>query len=111
MASSLASLVHHIALPPDLPGKAENDLFKIEKTLIEGLTAAVRTVRNIAPTDGSQEWESLRRILQTCRDLNAEDRLNRDFLLAEFRELTPGHMLIVHVREQNAGFLVYRQTR
>jgi hypothetical protein len=104
----LESLVHHIALPPRLPGKEQDKLDQIESSLAIRLVNASRFLRDRADSEVSQQWEHTRNILQTCKTLNAGGKLNKSSLLTEFRKLEHQGLLILHVAEQNAGLLIRR---
>lgn len=108
-ASLLESLANHVALPPRLPGKRESQLDQIENALTDRLLDASRTIRDLTHGEISQQWDGIRRILQTCRTINAGGKLDKKQLLTEFRGLGSKHVLIVHVAEQNAGLLIRRQ--
>jgi hypothetical protein len=107
--SLLESLVNHVALPPRLPGKLENNTEQIEHALTGCVLDATRTLRDLANGKLSQEWEYTRNILQICKTVNAGGKLNKTSLLTEFRKLGHKGLLILHIAEQNAGLLVRRE--
>ena len=111
MASLLESIINHVALPPKLPGQAEENLNEIEQELVTGLVSASRVLQDAIPTDDFQRWDSTRRMLQTCKELNSGGRLNKSSLLRNFRQLEAGDVLILHIIEQNAGLLIQRTSK
>jgi hypothetical protein len=102
----LGSLVNHVALPPQLPGKADSNVDQIQHALTSRLLDASRTLRDQTKGEFSSQWESIRNILHVCRTVNAGGKLNKASLLAEFGRLERKDFLILHVAEQNAGLLV-----
>jgi hypothetical protein len=104
----LDSLVNHVALPPQLPGKADSNIDQIQHALTNRLLDASRTLRDQAKGESSSQWERIRNILQVCRTANAGGKLNKASLLAEFARLERKDFLILHVAEQNAGLLIRR---
>lgn len=56
----------------------------------------------------SENWDWIRRSLETAKLLNARGRLSRDTLLSEFQSLQKNVCLILNIAEQNAGLLIYR---
>ncbi|WEW59693.1 hypothetical protein PRK78_005173 [Emydomyces testavorans] len=101
-------LVNHVALPPRLPGKQEENLIQIEQELLRRLQDAARVLQN----DGlSDLWDCVRHILEICKNLNARRKLDKARLLAEFHTLQRDVPLILHVTEQNTGLLIWRQHR
>lgn len=105
----IESLIHHIALPPQVPAKQESRIDRVELGLTNCLLQATRTLCGI--TDGVQHrrWDTTRRTLQTCKELNVGGKLSKTSLLYEFGRLHHNEILILHVTQQNAGLLVRRQ--
>ena len=109
VSSTLESLVNHIALPPRLPGKRENNIDHIERELIDRLLSATRILRHLTDGEISSKWEGVRHVLQNCKTANAGGKLNKTSLLAHLRSLERNECLILHVAEQNAGLLIQRR--
>lgn len=103
--SILESILNHVALPPHLPGRQEAALYKIEHALTERLLEASRTLKDL--TNNRFGSDCVRRVIQTCKVLNAGGKLNKTSLLTAFRELEASD-LVIHIREQNAGLIVRR---
>jgi hypothetical protein len=106
--SLLDSLVNHVALPPQLPGKADRNIDQIQLALTNRLLDASRILRDQTKGEFSSQWESIRNILQVCKTANASGKLNKASLLAEFARLERKDFLILHIAEQNAGLLIRR---
>lgn len=104
----MESLIHHVALPPRLPGRREGRMDRIELALINRLLDATRTLCSVSDGALYRHWDSTRRTLQVCKELNAGGKLSKSTLITEFRTLGVGELLILHVTEQNAGLLVRR---
>ena len=108
MAPLLQSLINHIALPPKLPGKADEGLDEINDCLVTRLLQACRDVRNNAHGEIVNALESARYILQLAKELNADGGLNKASMLSTFSQLKAGDTLILHVTQQNAVVLLSR---
>ncbi|KAI9833796.1 MAG: hypothetical protein M1819_003531 [Sarea resinae] len=105
----IESLVNHVALPPRLPGKQDNRIEQIEQALTARLLDASRILRDLTDDSHRDQWDRLRRILETCKILNAGGKLSKSSLLKELQNLEHNDYLILHVSEQNAGLLIRRQ--
>ena len=106
--SLLESIFYHVALPPRLPGRQENKTTTVEQALADHLLKACQVIRDLAQNNYRDEWEYIRRLLQTCKTVNAGSNLNKSSLLTEFRGLERNDLLVLHVTEQNAGLLIRR---
>lgn len=102
------TLVHHIALPPRLPGRQDSRLEELDEALTERLYDACCSLRKLPVERFSADWDCIRRILFTCKVVNAGGKLSKESLLTAFQELHGNDLLILHVVEQNAGILVRR---
>lgn len=106
---TFVSLFHHIVLPAKLPGNAENELHVTEKDLIRRLIEAIDLVKHALGDETAVEYDTLRKCIQTCDVLNEDGRLKKSTLLDAFQEFEHGDSLVLHVKEQNAGLLIYRK--
>lgn len=104
----LNALVNHVGLPPHLPAKQEEEVYEIEDALTVRLLNACRALRDLTDGQLSQQWELFRKILQICKVVNAGGKLDRASLLSEFHSLERKDLLVLHVTEQNAGLLIWR---
>ncbi|EER23013.1 hypothetical protein CPC735_020410 [Coccidioides posadasii C735 delta SOWgp] len=102
-------LINHVALPPCLPGKQEENIIQIEHELLVRLQDAARVLQDQSNAGLGDIWDRVHYILEICKTANARRKLDKARLLAEFRKLQRHRPLILHVTEQNAGLLVWRQ--
>jgi hypothetical protein len=105
----LGFVINHIALPPKLPGRREDDLSLVDDNLARRLHDASRVLRDQTHEEQSQLWDTLCSIIQTCRKLNSGRKLENSSLLNEFSRLQRGYPLILQVTEQNAGLIIRRE--
>ena len=104
----LNALVNHVGLPPHLPAKQEEEVYEIEEALTVRLLNACRALRDLTKGPLSQQWDRIRKIFQICKVVNAGGKLDRASLLSEFHALERKDLLVLHVTEQNAGLLIWR---
>lgn len=52
--------------------------------------------------------ETIRKSLETCRDINIHGRLSKPALLHALSRLSPGSLIILHISQQNAGLIIRR---
>jgi hypothetical protein len=105
----LQSLFNHIALPPRLPGRQDTRLDRVERGLVERLLDATVKLSRLPHNDSVDEWESLRRSLETCRRVNSGGRLTKTSLLTALRELQGRDFIALHITEQNAALIIRLQ--
>ena len=105
----LESLLHHVGLPPQLPGRAQENIEGVELALIERLYGASCVVRDCS----TQYFDALGQIcisLRLCKLVNENGRLDKTSLVAQFCRLEQNNILILHISAQNAGLLIRRYT-
>lgn len=100
----------HVALPRDVPGRESKYLFNVEAKLLDFFIAAVKTLVPLVPLEHQTCVDALRLALVTSKALNVEGKLDQDQLAKEIGDLTYNHALILHVTEQNAALLIYKET-
>ncbi|KAI0393574.1 hypothetical protein F5Y17DRAFT_466837 [Xylariaceae sp. FL0594] len=104
----LESVFNHLVLPPEIPGAQEGDQESIARHILERLVRAITTLQNITEESPWRDaCQALQRSFETCIDLN-NGPLDRCRLLKQLQSLSPGQVLILYVREQNAGLLIRR---
>lgn len=108
MSTLLESLFYHVTLPPRLPGKQDHNTEKIEHALASRLLDATRALRDLVDEQSRDQWDCVRRALQSCRIINAGGRICRNSLLNELRSVECKDLLLLHIAEQNAGLLIRR---
>ncbi|KXJ89333.1 hypothetical protein Micbo1qcDRAFT_212713 [Microdochium bolleyi] len=104
MESTQASVFTHVALPAQLPQRAEKNVVAIESALVDYLLQAVQIMRGDNKDD--HVLEAVQRCLRRCKTLNMGGLLERTRLEAVFRELGNGDFLVLRVAAQNAGILL-----
>ncbi|KAH8687808.1 hypothetical protein BGZ60DRAFT_363637 [Tricladium varicosporioides] len=102
----LESLFNHVALPPRLPDRQDNRLDQVQTALIDRLITASIGLRDCTQERYGQEWDTIRRSLQSCKLVNSRGKLTKTSLLTAFKGLQHNDMLILQVSEQNAALLL-----
>ncbi|KAF2832658.1 hypothetical protein CC86DRAFT_92549 [Ophiobolus disseminans] len=100
---------HHVVLPRNLPGGEDRNLHQVEAEILRRLNDAVKQLALHAPTDDHASLGKIRLALSTCSALNVEGTIEKNMLLKELQQLEGGQALILHVTEQNAALLIYKQ--
>ena len=104
----LLSVINHVVLPPRIPSREDHDSV-VNQELVRRLIQAAQSIRDHASSECRLEWEQLLLGLKASQALNSEDHLDRGVMLDRLRALSSGTFLILHVPNQNAGILIYRQ--
>ncbi|KAK3984329.1 hypothetical protein QBC44DRAFT_388524 [Cladorrhinum sp. PSN332] len=110
------TLFHHLALPPQLPHREDPNVNDIEENLVVQLVSASRLMQGVSsngephPAAFVMAWESLRKCLTISRSFNSGGRVNKTRLLAEMRWINANDVMILHIRAQNAGLIIHRQS-
>jgi len=86
-------------------------LYEIETEIAQRLTEAVKQLASHAPVGDLANLDMIRLMLSTCHSLNVDGKIDKNMLLRELRQLEVRQALVLHVTEQNAALLVYRQHR
>ena len=81
---------------------------QIENGLTACVLDATRNLKDLTNGELSRGWDGIRNVLHKCKAVNAGGKINKTFLLTEFRRLQHKGLLILHVAEQNAGLLIRR---
>ncbi|KAI0593909.1 hypothetical protein F4775DRAFT_607001 [Biscogniauxia sp. FL1348] len=108
----LKGLFNHVALPAQLPQKADSDVEVrgIESALIERLLRASKLLANYQDGICWHTWEAVRQSLLVCKSLNIGGKLDKDQLVLHLQQLQDQGLVILHVAYQNAGILIYKTT-
>ncbi|KJK63248.1 Protein of unknown function DUF3638 [Aspergillus parasiticus SU-1] len=96
---------NHIAFPPKLPGKRDEQPAKVNLDLIIRLRHAVQTLHRMADDDMKVVWQCIEVALNTCHVVNENGMVNKVALLNAFDKLHPESAVIVYIAEQNAALL------
>ena len=91
-----------------VPSRQESRLDKIDQALNERLQDTAQSMRDLTDDLFHDDWDRVRRILLSCKLLNAGGKLTKSSLLPAFRDLHRGDALILHVAEQNASLIIRR---
>lgn len=111
MASAmLDELYYHLTLPPQLPGRQDN-LAHVETALLERLHSTAVNLRDQLHGSFQASYEALKSSLKACRSIHLNHTLERRALAHELLNIQPKTILILHIAEQNAGLLIWRQLR
>lgn len=109
--SMLDALYNHLVLPPRLPGAQDLNLAAVESALLDRVHSTALHLLAQVPKPVQSSYAALQTSLQACRSVHINRRLDRRILSEELLKLQPDCILILHVTEQNAGLLVWRQAR
>lgn len=109
--SKLEYVVNHIVLPPRLPGKEEVCEDDVRCELLAFLQAASITLKSDSDTEINAVGHSIFNILEICKATNLGGKLDKSTLLHQFQEIQPNTPIILHVKEQNAGLLIWKNER
>jgi hypothetical protein len=112
MAASASGLLllhqyYHAALPRDVPGKSDSNLFEVEAALTDRLIDAVNIIKPLASLEHQTQLDTIRLALTNSRAINIEGKIDKHVLMKELRDLERQQLLILHVTEQNCALLVY----
>jgi F420-0:gamma-glutamyl ligase-like protein len=107
-AAYLLQQYFHVALPRDVPGKLDRNLFGVESALLERFIDAVKIVTPLAPLEHQQRLDLVRLALTTSRALNVEGKVDKNILATELRQLRCDQVLVIHVTEQNCALFIYK---
>jgi len=107
-APLMKAIFNHVVLPPQLPGKHDDQLGQVEPALIRLLQNASSILRDLTEGGIRDHFDLVCHTLHTCRRVNAGGGLDRGTLRAEFGNLGRTGLLILHIVEQNAGLLIRR---
>jgi hypothetical protein len=99
-------LFNHIALPPRLPGGQDRRLDLVERGLVELLIHVTGKLSRLPHNDFPDEWESLRRSLETSGRVNSGSRLTKTSLLTALQGLQGRDFIALHIAEQNAALII-----
>ena len=106
--SAQESVFNHVALPTQLPHRADANVAEIERVLVDHLLNAAQFMRNAQNGPLSQSWESVCRCLDVCKMLNMGGQVERSRLVTALRQMQAGDFLVLHIETQNAGIFVRR---
>lgn len=103
----LEQLYFHVALPRNIHGTEDSNIYHIEDALLARLLDAVARLTPHVLPEHLQRVRGLREILLACQTLNVEGTTSKPTLLKEFRNLGLQKMLVLHTSPQNCALFVY----
>lgn len=112
MASPLSTLEHvfnHIVLPPKLPGRQDEDIREVEKSLGFRMLFAVQQFRTHANDDVAPTWRRVAAALKACTVMDEYEAVDENAILSDLQKVNPEQAIILYLKEQNAA-LIIRQT-
>ncbi|KAM0272607.1 hypothetical protein ACHAQH_008617 [Verticillium albo-atrum] len=108
-APSIDSLLYnHLVLPSHLPQSSDPEPSMIELALLERLIEVTNALSRLPDNANSDLWDTIRRSLKACIEINEDSRIDRTQLLKHLRCISSSDTLIIHVQSQNAGLLIRR---
>ena len=106
----LDELFNHLVLPPRLPG-VQKSIAAAEIALLDRLQSTAIKLREQAYSLDQTSYEALQSSLQACRSIHVNRNLDRRNLSEALLDIQPNHVLTLHITEQNAGLLIWLQSR
>ncbi|KAI0555746.1 hypothetical protein F4679DRAFT_3841 [Xylaria curta] len=102
----LGSVFNHLVLPPKVPGAQDVHIDAVSRNILTRMIRATNTAINLtSDVPWLEAYQNLQDSLQACLELN-RGRLERSSLLKHLQTLDSGKVIILHVKEQNAGLLI-----
>jgi hypothetical protein len=105
------SLFNHLVLPLKLPGSKDEHLQDLNELILALLVEAGHVLFKALSQYNDFKSMGFIKSLETAALLNARGKLDNRALELQFSKLESDEWLILHVVEQNAGLLIYRNDR
>jgi hypothetical protein len=105
--AKLGALFNHLVLPPQIPGKQDEDPESLEHALLARLVRACDFFCSIE-YDLSEIWVDLRNSILAWSKIH-KGHIDKEELLTQFSVLQCKHPLLLYVREQNASLIIRRK--
>ncbi|KAH8712053.1 hypothetical protein GQ44DRAFT_830197 [Phaeosphaeriaceae sp. PMI808] len=106
----LRSLYHHLVLPPRQPGREDD--WKLQPRLIEELLRRVKDaaqeLKNHASAQCANNYDAIIASLLASKAVNTAHASQQQDLQTAFKDFRLPCPLIIHITQQNAGLLVWR---
>ncbi|GKU12847.1 unnamed protein product, partial [Fusarium langsethiae] len=91
------ALYNHLVLPPHLPHRQDPKLNDIENALTERLLSSVKHLQSLPNNEHSASiWESVRRGLDTTRNIHIGGHVDRTTLARELNDLGESELRALH---------------
>jgi hypothetical protein len=109
--ASVFEQYHHIVLPRKVPGRANENIHRLESALLERLIGAFRTLALFVPSENRSHLDAARLMLSTCKEMHIDGNIDKKRLSNALGDLDSRHTLLLSVTEQNAVMLVYKSVK
>ncbi|KAL8410402.1 hypothetical protein RB596_000187 [Gaeumannomyces avenae] len=106
---ALRAVFNHLVLPPKVPGGPDEDEEKVSHEVLVRMSNGCYTASSNADSSWSAAFQALQASLSACEVFHQSGSLDRAVLLAHFKQLKPGHILVIHLVPQNAALLVWAE--
>jgi hypothetical protein len=104
--SVFMEVFNHLVLPPQLPGKQDDNIESTGDAIIVRLIQATSTLSRLVSQEQTSPWHAIRQYIRRYQSLHVHGRLEKLSLISEFRNFNREQTLLLHVAEQNAALLV-----
>ncbi|XEU95815.1 hypothetical protein FSHL1_001100 [Fusarium sambucinum] len=103
------AVYNHLVLPPNLPHRQDPNFDSIQNALTERLLASVKHLQNLPNNEYSASvWESVRRGLDTTKNIHIGGHVDRTALARELNDLGESDFLVVYASSQNCAIYIRR---
>jgi hypothetical protein len=112
--SLIEALFTHVTLPPRLPSGEDVNDERLAPQLMGLLSETVHRTKKLVGHDFQLQYEKIIASLQASQSLLAPKGLSQDMLRKQFEALQNDDstaFLFLHIPAQNAGLLIWRQTK
>ncbi|KAF2110805.1 hypothetical protein BDV96DRAFT_190990 [Lophiotrema nucula] len=106
----LNQVYHHIVLPRAVPGAENGNLERIEAVLWDRLVDAIKTTTAFALPADQHLLDNVRLSHMTSKAIHVQGRVDQKLLTTKLESLEHEQTLLLHLAQQNAAVLIYRQT-
>ncbi|KAL8335908.1 hypothetical protein RB598_009880 [Gaeumannomyces tritici] len=106
---ALRAVFNHLVLPPRVPGGPDEDEENVSHEVLARLSSTCYNTFSNTESSWSAAFRGLQASLSACEVLHQSGGLDRTALLAHFKQLKPGHILVLHIIPQNAALLVWAE--
>lgn len=108
--SVLRSLYHHLVFPPRQPDREDD--WKLQDQLVQELLRRVKEaaqeLKDLAPAQCANKYDAIIASLSASKAVNIAHASQQQHLQSAFKDFRLPCPLIIHVTQQNAGLLVWK---
>lgn len=105
----LVDVFNHLVLPPQIPGRQDEDIDSTSENILSRLLQAAQQLGSLCNGRERLALKNLRQTLYQTRYLHSRGRLEKDALEEELRNLELDVPILLHIAEQNAGLIICRR--